>query len=97
MSALPHMTSALALALKEARPILSAVALDSILGSKGLTKAQRAELYSKAFVHVDLNRGTDAEFMLIPGVDAKKLAALKSQRPWKSFAQFQNRVPSWPR
>jgi len=92
MTALPHMTPALAQALKDARPILSAVALDSILGSKGLSKAQRTELYAKAFVHVDLNRGTDAEFMLIPGVDAKKLAALKSQRPWKTFAQFQTEI-----
>lgn len=89
MAALPHMNAAIATALKDARPILSAVALDSILASKSLTKAQRTELYAKMFVHVDVNRGTDAEFMLVPGVDAKKLAALKANRAWTSFDQFQ--------
>lgn len=88
MAALPHMNAAIATALKDARPILSAVALDSILASKALTKAQRTELYAKMFVHVDVNRGTDAEFMLIPGVDAKRLAALKANRAWTSFEQF---------
>ncbi|MEO8000090.1 MAG: hypothetical protein ABI852_21745 [Gemmatimonadaceae bacterium] len=72
-------------ALKAARPILSVVALDSILGAQSLTKPQRADLYKKMFVHVDINRGADAEFMLIPGMDAKKLATIKAGRPWKSF------------
>ena len=90
MAALPHLNASIAQALKEARPILSAVALDSILSSKGLSKAQRNELYAKAFVHVDLNRGTDAELMLIPGVDGKKLMTIKAGRPWTSFDEFQN-------
>ncbi|MDA1080187.1 MAG: hypothetical protein O2973_00705 [Gemmatimonadetes bacterium] len=88
MAALPHMNAAIATALKDARPILSAVALDSILSSKSLTKTQRTELYAKMFVHVDVNRGTDVEFMLIPGVDATKLAALKAHRAWATFDQF---------
>ena len=92
MLALPHMNAALVQALKDARPILSIVALDSILASKALSKSQRTELYGKVFVHVDLNRGSDAEFMLIPGVDAKKITALKSQRPWSSFEQFQTAI-----
>ncbi len=92
MLALPHMNAALVQALKDARPILSIVALDSILASKALSKPQRTELYGKVFVHVDLNRGSDAELMLIPGVDAKKIAALKSQRPWSSFEQFQTAI-----
>lgn len=88
MMTLPGMNDALVTALKGARPILSAVALDSILGSKSLGKPQRAELYKRMFVHVDVNRGTDAEFMLIPGMDAKRLAAIKTGRPWKTFEQF---------
>lgn len=92
MLALPHMNAALVQALKEARPILSIVALDSILASKSLSKTQRNEVYAKLFVHIDLNRGSDAEFLLIPGVDAKKVTTLKSQRPWSSFEQFQTAV-----
>jgi hypothetical protein len=86
---LPNLNAATVEALKGARPLLSIVAVDSILASKGLSKAQRTDLYGKMFVHVDLNRGPDAEFLLIPGVDANKLRALKAGRPWKSFEQFQ--------
>lgn len=78
-------SDAAATALKGARPILSVVTLDSILGTQSMSKPMRAEMYKKMFVHVDINRGTDAEFMLIPGMDAKKLAAIKAGRPWKAF------------
>lgn len=89
MQALPGMNADIVATLKAARPILSAVALDSILNAKSLSKAQRTTLYGKMFVHVDVNRGTDAEFMLIPGVTTKELAAIKAGRPWKSFDDFQ--------
>jgi hypothetical protein len=85
LARLPRMTLPIAQALRAARPILSAVTLDSILGSKGLSPAQRRELYGRMFVHVDVNRGTDAELLLIPGVDAGKVRVIKAGRPWKSF------------
>src|SRR5688572_5903992 len=81
MLRLPLMTATTVESLKGAIPILSITTLDSILASKTLTRAQRTDLYGKMFVHVDLNRGTDAELMLIPGVDAPKLAAIKAGRP----------------
>jgi hypothetical protein len=92
LATLPHMSLPLAQALREARPVLGPIPMDSILAAKGLSKTQRADLYAKMFVHVDVNRGSDAEILLIPGVDAKKLAAIKSKRPWKSFADFQAEV-----
>lgn len=92
VAALPHLNADIAAALKGARPILSSVVLDSILGAKSLSKPQRTELYAKLFVHIDLNRGTDAELLLIPGMDAKKLAAVKGSRPWASFEQFQAEI-----
>ncbi|MBC8087754.1 MAG: hypothetical protein H7Z40_10850 [Phycisphaerae bacterium] len=88
LAALPPLNADIAAALKAARPILSVVDLDGLLGGKGIAKPQRTELYKKVFVHVDLNRGTDAEFLLIPGVDAKLLAAIKTGRPYKTFAPF---------
>ena len=89
MTVLPHMNAGIAQLLRESKPILSAVVLDSLLASRSLTKAQRAELFGKMFVHVDVNRGTDAELLLIPGVDATKLKAIKAGRPYTAFAQFQ--------
>ena len=43
----------------------------------------------RLFVHVDLNRGTDAELLLIPGVDNAVLGVIKAGRPYKTFAQFE--------
>lgn len=90
LSKLPGMNAGAVEALKNSKPLLSIVTVDSILGTKGLSKAQRTTLYGKMFVHVDINRGSDAEFMLIPSMDAKKLAAIKAGRPWKSFDDFQS-------
>jgi hypothetical protein len=89
IAAFPGLNATIAQKLKAARPILSLVTLDSILAANGVTKAQRTALYtSKMILHVDINRGTDAEFMLIPGMDATKLAAIKAGRPWKNFGDF---------
>ncbi len=87
--AVPGVSSTLADALKNARPILSITALDSILASQSVAKAQRTAMYDHMFVHVDLNRGTDAEFLLIPGVDNARLKAIKAGRPYKTFAEFE--------
>ena len=73
----------------EAKPILSAVTLDSILNAAGMNAGQRKELYKSMFVHVDLNRGTDAEFKLIPGMNDKTLGAIKAGRPWATFEAFE--------
>ena len=88
MLKLPRMTPTTVASLKGAIPILSITTLDSILGANSILAAQRAELYNQMFVHVDLNRGTDAELMLIPGVSAARLAAIKAGRPYKTFDQF---------
>jgi hypothetical protein len=72
----------------EAKPILSAVALDSVLNAAGMNANARKELYKNLFVHVDLNRGTDAEFKLIPGMTDRTLAAIKAGRPWATFEAF---------
>lgn len=86
---LPGMNAATVGALTGAKPLLSIVTVDSILESHGMSASKRGELYGRMFVHVDLNRGSDAELLLIPGVEAKELKAIKAGRPWKTFEQFQ--------
>ena len=85
---LAGMNAAAAEALTGARPLLSIVTVDSILASHGISASQRSALYGRMFVHVDLNRGSDAEFLLIPGLNAARLKAIKAGRPWKTFEQF---------
>jgi hypothetical protein len=88
MLRLPHLTPVLVTTLREARPILGPMPLDSILSAGGLSAKQRDDIYRLAFVHVDVNRGSDAELMLIPGMTREKVAAIKGGRPWKSFETF---------
>jgi hypothetical protein len=97
MLKLPYMAQHYVDAIKAARPILSVVTLDSILTSHGMTKPQRDSLYRHMFVHVDLNRGTDAEFLLIPGAGQRMLREFKEYRPWTSFAQFQREIGKYVR
>jgi len=94
---LPYMNAAIVQAIKDARPILSDVTLDSILAGKSLSKPQRDSLYRHMFVHVDLNRGTDAEFLLIPGAGTRMLREFKEYRPWTSFAQFEREIGKYVR
>ncbi len=95
--ALPYMTPAIVQAIKDARPILSVVTLDSILTAKSVTKPQRDSLYRRMWIHVDLNRGTDAEFLLIPGAGRRMLGEFKEYRPWTSFAQFTREIGKYVR
>jgi hypothetical protein len=97
MLKLPYMAQHYVDAIKAARPILSVVTLDSILTSHGMTKPQRDSLYRHMFVHVDLNRGTDAEFLLIPGAGQRMLREFKEYRPWTSFAQFEREIGKYVR
>jgi radical SAM superfamily enzyme with C-terminal helix-hairpin-helix motif len=85
---LAGMNAAAVEALTGARPLLSIVTVDSILASHGISASQRSALYARMFVHVDLNRGSDAELLLIPGLNAARLKAIKAGRPWKTFEQF---------
>lgn len=89
---LPHMTTAIVDAIKAARPILSIVSLDSLLAANSVTKPQRDSLYTRMFVHVDLNRGTDAEILLIPGAGQRMLREFKEYRPWTSYEQFHREI-----
>ena len=97
MLRLPYMAQHYVDAIKAARPILSVVTLDSILTSHGMAKPQRDSLYRHMFVHVDLNRGTDAEFLLIPGAGQRMLREFKEYRPWTSFAQFEREIGKYVR
>jgi DNA uptake protein ComE-like DNA-binding protein len=88
MLALPGLNAAAVDAIKESRPILSVTALDALLGTRGLSTTQRSELYRRMFVHVDVNRGSDAELLLIPGMTPAAVSEIKAGRPWRNFEQF---------
>ena len=92
VSALPHLTPAIAKELIAKRPFASIRTLNAFLLEKKLTQPQATEIYGKAFVRVGLNKGTREEFLLIPGVGARMAHEFEEYRPWKSQAQFEKEI-----
>lgn len=90
--ALPHMSPALAKALIARRPFANAIELNQFLTSQSLTAAQLADLYAKAFIHVNLNTASVDEIMLIPGAGRRMAREFAEYRPWKTWAQFDKEI-----
>jgi DNA uptake protein ComE-like DNA-binding protein len=90
--ALPHMNETIAKALVEKRPFMNIVELNAFLTSQGLSKQQLTELYGKGFIHINLNKASKDEIMLIPGMGAKMLHEFEEYRPYKSLAVFRKEI-----
>ena len=93
--ALPHMTPAIVTALIAKRPFMSVQELNAFLLEQKLTAPQAAEFYGKAFVHVDLNTGTPAEILLIPGAGQRMVREFGEYRPWRTWAQFDREISKY--
>ena len=90
LAKLPHMTPALAKQVIAKRPFKTVLDLDAVLSS--LSKEQRAELYVKLFVPINLNTAADAEILLIPMVGNRMLREFKEYRPYTALAQFHREI-----
>ena len=90
--ALPHMTPAIVKGILEKRPFLNITELNAFLVGQSLTPEQLAELYAKAFIHINLNTATRDEILLIPGAGNRMAREFAEYRPWKSFAQFDKEI-----
>ena len=90
LAALPHMTQTLASAVIAKRPFADATALDSTLGA--LTPAQRQEIYVKLFQPINLNTASEAEMLLIPGMNKRMAHEFEEYRPYTSLAQFRKEI-----
>ena len=90
LAKLPHMNAELAKAVVARRPFKTPLELDKALGS--LTPAQKAELYVKLFVPINLNTATDDEILLIPNLGRRMLREFKEYRPYESLAKFHREI-----
>ena len=90
LAKLPHMTPDLVKAIIAKRPFKTIKDLDNALS--GLTKEQRAELYVKLFVPINLNTATDEEILLIPGVGNRMLREFKEYRPYEALSKFHREI-----
>jgi DNA uptake protein ComE-like DNA-binding protein len=93
--ALPHMTPAIVKALMDRRPFMSILELNAFLIEQKLTPAQAADVYGKAFVHVNLNTGTREEILLIPGAGQRMVREFAEYRPWRAWAQFDREISKY--
>ena len=89
---MPHMTPAIVKGLIAKRPFTSIVDSNAYLLSQSSPQEQAMEFYPKAFVHVNLNTGTNAEILLIPGAGARMALEFAEYRPWKTWAQFDKEI-----
>src|SRR6185436_15680875 len=92
---LAPLTPAIVKSLIEKRPFTSVLELNAFLLDQKLTPEQAAEVYRKAFVHVNLNTGTREEFMLIPGAGTRMAREFAEYRPWKAWAQFDKEISKY--
>lgn len=94
LSAMPHLTPALAKSVIDGRPFQSVTDLDKLLGQT-LSAEQRKELYGKLFVHLNLNTCTKEEIMLVPNAGARMAREFFEYRPYKALAQFHREIDKY--
>ena len=90
LTALPHMTAALAEAVIAKRPFASATAFDEAIAD--LTAEQRKDLYGRVFLPINLNTASEAEIMLIPGMTGRMAHEFEEYRPYTSLEQFRREI-----
>jgi DNA uptake protein ComE-like DNA-binding protein len=91
LAAIPQLGPSLAKTILSRRPFKSITELDALL-TPTLSRPQITEVYGRVFVRVDLNTGTDAEILLIPGLGNRMLREFKEYRPYKAIEQFQREI-----
>ena len=74
-----------------ARPHTNMVTVDRRLPAT-ITEQQRDSVYARLWKPIDLNKATDAEILLIPGVGQRMLREFKEYRPYTSIEQFRREI-----
>lgn len=90
--ALPGLNPTIIQGMLARRPFLSITQLDTMLG-QSLSREQRATLYRKLFVHVNLNTASREEILLLPGVGQRMVREFLEYRPYRGgLAQFRREI-----
>jgi DNA uptake protein ComE-like DNA-binding protein len=88
----PHLTPAIVKSLMQQRPFANIVELNKFLSSQSLTATQLADVYGRAFIHVNLNTASAEEILLIPRAGKRMAHEFEEYRPWRTFAQFDKEI-----
>ena len=84
-------TPEIASAIVQGRPYADMTAVDKIL-ARTLSEQQRDSVYARVWTPIDLNKASDAEILLIPGIGNRMLREFKEYRPYTSIEQFRREI-----
>jgi DNA uptake protein ComE-like DNA-binding protein len=90
--AVPQLTPSIVKSLMQQRPFANVVELNKFLSAQSLTANQLAEVYAKAFIHINLNAASAEEILLIPRAGKRMAHEFEEYRPWRNFAQFDKEI-----
>lgn len=91
LAAIEGMNPAAADTLVARRPFDDMTKVNDVLAPQLDSTARRA-VYAKLWKPIDLNKASDAEILLIPGVGARMLREFKEYRPYTSAEQFRREI-----
>jgi len=91
LATVPLLGAPLAKTIVSRRPFKSITELDALL-TPTLSRMQITEVYGRVFVPVNLNTGSDAEILLIPGLGNRMLREFKEYRPYTAIEQFRREI-----
>lgn len=91
LAQLPHLTGPVIDRLVGDRPFPSMTELDASLEGT-LSQSQRADLYSRLFIPINLNTASREEILLVPGVGDRMAHEFEEYRPYRSLSQFRREI-----
>lgn len=91
LAGMPHVPPDIVSQLVAGRPSQDMLRVDMLLADS-LDNAQREEVYARLFARLDLNAASEAEILLIPGVDDWMAHELEEYRPDAGIDQFRREI-----
>lgn len=91
LASVPGLNATVASSIVSARPHANMVAVNRLL-PRTFTDQQRDSVYARIWKPIDLNKATDEEILLIPGVGSRMLREFKEYRPYTSIEQFRREI-----
>jgi DNA uptake protein ComE-like DNA-binding protein len=88
----PHLSPEIVKRLVEKRPFLRTADLDKFLVGQKLTADQRAAVYARMFLHINLNQATKEEMKLVPRLGDRMIHEFEEYRPYTTLSQFRREI-----
>lgn len=78
-------------AILSGQPFANTAAFNAVI-DPNMPEADKAELFTRVFVPIDLNKASRDEIMLIPGMTRRMAHEFEEYRPYSSIDQFNKEI-----